>query len=510
MCKIILHNGKIYTNDPENPTVEAIGIVNGVIEVLGSFEKVRKAIPGGRIVDLEGRIALPGLVDSHIHLNSLGSLAASLDLTKCNSIEELKLMVRRESENRGKGSWIIGRGWDQERLYEKRPPNRWDLDEATPSNPVLLVRVCGHVASVNSLALRIAGVSRETPDPPGGIIERDSNGEPTGVLYENAIMLIKRVIPPPSTEQLETMLSKAIEEGLKYGITLFGFPSATSSDMRALMNLKSKGLLKARVGVMYDLEYLDHLLRLGIRGGFGDGKLYILGVKTFLDGSLGGRTAYLREEYSDRPGWRGKLLLSTDELKYIVRKAHVSSIIVAFHAIGDGALQTLLSSIDNNTSSIVRIEHASVSPPDIIEKMRETMPMAIVVQPHFVISDWWIKDRIGERARWAYPFKTFIESGLVVAGSSDAPVEPVNPWKGMWAATSRSGPERITVEDAIKMYTINGGIAMGLAGYGMLVKGGYGDIIVVDEDPFKVEPNKLTSIKVKMTIVGGRMVYSNY
>jgi len=521
---MVIVNARILTFDEAVPSAEAVAIRCGRIVFVGSNNDVNRFIGDSTVVvDANGRIALPGLIDAHLHLASLGFSLVWLNLRGVKSIEELKQKVFEAASKVPEGTWIIGRGWDQELFSEKRYPNRWDLDEVAPRHPVLLTRVCGHVIVVNSLALKLAGISRDTKDPIDGIIDRDEGGEPTGILREGALGLVWRAVPEPSIEDYEKAIERAIDEALRFGLTTVHAVSVTANEFSALQRLWLTGRLKIRVRAYLSYDLLESLKGSGILGQYGDDFLRICGIKLLVDGSLGGRTAALREPYSDKPDVKGKLLMHEDKLSEIIREAFQLNLQVAVHAIGDKAIEVVLNALEkaNIDSRFVRIEHVSLTPPDLLNKLEKLKPI-VTVQPHFIITDWWVIDRLGEdRGRYVYAFKSLQRLSLIIAGSSDAPVEPVNPWSGIYAAVTRgefeglrisfvSPDEKMDLMDALRMYTV-GGASASLEGdkLGRIKEGYYADIIILDTTKFPPD-NELEKINVWMSIVGGKVVYRKH
>ncbi len=508
-------NGIILTPSGK---AEALAVCGGRILKIGTNEEIRSLVgPKTRVIDLKGKTVLPGLIDAHVHLSGYGLALSQLDLRGTRSIEELKKAVKEKALSLRKGEWILGRGWDQELFKEKRYPTRWDLDEVSPENPVFLRRVCGHIAVVNSKALEIASITKETEDPPRGKIDRDERGEPTGILREWAMDLVYEKIPPPNLEQLKEALERAIKEAVKRGLTTIHFICSDRfpDELRALQLLRKEGKLLLRIYLVPPYEFLEKLEEIGILSGFGDSMLKIGGIKILEDGSLGGRTAALEEPYADMPEKKGMLIYTPEQLKEMVLKIHKAGFQAAIHAIGDRAIKVTLDAIENAVKYEPRdhrhrIEHASVVSPEIIERMKEVNVVA-VCQPHFIFTDFWAKDRVGpDRARWVYALKSLKEN-VVVAGSSDCPVEPIDPLKGIWAAVTRPflpENEKLTVEEAIDIYTRGGAYASFEEDEkGTIEEGKLADLVVLSEDPTKIDSEKIKEIAVDIVVVEGKIVY---
>lgn len=523
---LVLINGKIYTLNDSNEIAESVAIKNDKIIYVGSNEGVKKFIgPNTKVLNLNGKPVFPGFIDTHIHFVKVGFSLLTLDLREAHSIEELKLLVKGAAERSSKGKWILGRGWDQEKFPEKRYPSRKDLDEVAPENPVILSRVCGHVAVVNSKALEIAGINRSTPDPEGGRIDRDASGEPTGILREAAMALVWSKVPKPSNEDYIKAIELACEEALKHGITSVHLVSAVPEEIKALQVARALGKLKVRVCLYVSAEYLPEIFKLGIMRGFGDSFIRINGIKVLVDGSLGARTASLREPYNDDPKNTGVLTISREQLKKVATEAHLGGLQLAIHAIGDNAVEVALDvlsevlSMHPKSNHRHRLEHVSVISKELIERMAR-LGVVASVQPRFIISDFWAVDRVGpRRARWVYPFKTMIEHGVYTSGGSDCPVDPLDPLYQIYSAVSRgkfdgielykyTEMECLSPIEAIKLFTRYAsyvGFEENLKG--TIEVGKLADMIVLSEDPLNIEANKIKDAYVLITIVGGEIVY---
>jgi len=503
---LALVNGVIYTFNPDNPVASSMAIKCGRIVYIGDDDmKALKLSNSSRIIDLNGKVVLPTFVDAHIHLSSLALSHLWLDLRHTRSIEELKEIIKRVA-SKTVTPWILGRGWDQERFIEKRMPTRWDIDEAVPHKPVLLIRVCGHIAVANTKALELCGLLGKGRDmyPLVDVVD----GKITGILREQALDHILKYVPKPRFNLYLKLLSQTLNELLSYGIGLVSSMCVENGEFRALQKLNQRSQLKVKVRLYFNSDYTSHLVKLGVISKLGDVKLRIMGIKTFVDGSFGGRTAALREPYSDDPLNKGELLLTHDNILKLFKRVAGKGLDIAIHCIGDKAMEETilaLKKVNNSIRSKVRIEHASLTPPDIISELRNYKPKALVVQPHFIVSDWWIEQRLGPRVKYAYAFKSLIESGLLLAGSSDAPVEPANPWLSIRATVDRSH-EALTLNEALTLYTYGGRVALSEE-YPYLSVGAPADIQIYNKDPFKVPIKLLNKLKPQAVIMEGKTVY---
>jgi len=383
---------------------------------------------------------------------------------------------------------------------------------------VALTRVCGHIGVANSRALEIAGITKKTTGPPSGQIDKDSKtGEPTGILRESAYDLVLSKIPEPSEDELAKACSLACEKAVEAGLTSVHWLVGSSAEIRVLQKLREIGRLPLRVYLIVPMELLDGFTDVGLRTGFGDCMLRLGGVKVFADGSLGARTAALAEEYDDEHSTRGILCLSQKGLDKMVKKAQKARFQTCVHAIGDRAVNAVLNAferaLEGSDGNVRRnrMEHASVLNKQLIKRLKK-LGLIVCVQPHFVVSDFWVEARLGRaRARWTHPFKTLIDNGVLITGGSDCPVELINPLLGVYALVAREPfpEERVSVEEALKVYTINAAYASFEEKVkGSIELGKLADFIVLSHNPLMIKPEKIKDVKVEMTVVGGDIVYS--
>jgi predicted amidohydrolase YtcJ len=517
---LALINGNIITINPSRPQAQAVAIKNSRIIKVGENAEIESLIKKStKVFDLNRKTVIPGLIDTHIHMAGFGKTLTEISLRGVRSVKEMQDKLKKRVEKTEEEEWILGRGWDQDRLKEKRYPTRWDLDELSPNNPVVFTRVCGHVCVVNSRALEKAGITAETTPPSGGKIDKDSKtGEPTGILRENAMDLVHRIIPKPSEHQLMKACRLACQKAVEAGLTSVHWIINSEAEIRTIQKLRAQKELPLRVYILIPVELLDHLVGLGLSTGFGDDMVRIGGVKILADGSLGARTAALHASYSDDPSTRGMMLYKEEKLEELMMKAHRAGLQLAIHAIGDRAVDVVLTALEKTLKEIPRedhrhrIEHASVLSKTLIRRMKKLGVIASV-QPHFVVSDFWVADRLGpKRARWTYPFKTLIQDGVPTVAGSDCPVEPVRPLLGIQAAVSRKSfpEEQISVDKALRMYTIDAAFAS-FEEYakGSIEVGKLADLVVLSRDPRGVPPDEIKDTVVEMTFVGGRMVHGN-
>ncbi|GBD08665.1 N-substituted formamide deformylase [Candidatus Thermoflexus japonica] len=515
----ILENARIYTQDPEQPMAEALAIVGEGIEAVGSIDEVRPwRGPRTRVLDLKGAAVLPGLIDAHLHLEGYARRRMGVDVDTPTLEEALERVARRAAYT-PPGSWIIGRGWLQERWG--RFPSADDLDRVAPAHPVALWARSGHALWANREAMRRAGVTRETPDPPGGRIARDLSGEPVGLFFERAIDLVARAIPEPSVEELAEALYEALHELAAMGLTaVHNFDGPRS--FAALQILRERGDLPLRVVQHLPLTMLDQALALGLRTGFGDPWLRIGAVKIFADGALGPRTAWMLAPYEGEPENLGIAFTPPDAMREAARRATAAGLWLAIHAIGDRAnrevldLYAELRDLEERLgippeARRHRIEHTQLVHPDDIPRLG---PLGIIasMQPIHAISDRPMAERYwGKRCATAYAWRSLKDHGARLAFGSDAPVEPPNPFWGLHAAVVRNGwyPEQaLSLTEALEAYTVGPAWAAGLERWqGRLRPGMWADLIVLSDDPFRIPPERLRELEVLGTMVGGRWVY---
>ncbi|RLI45740.1 amidohydrolase, partial [Candidatus Bathyarchaeota archaeon] len=445
-----------------------------------------------------------------------------LDIRKAQSIEEIKEIIRKKAREKPKGSWITGHGWDTTTLAERRPPNRWDLDEAAPNNPVMITDAGWHVCSVNSLALRLANIGKDTESPLGGKIDKDPDtGEPTGVLRETAATRIEELITY-SDEELITALSYAFDEAVKFGLTSVHCAHEGAQHIRVFQKLLMRGELPLRVYLMVPSSLLPHLLSLGLYTGFGNPKLKIGAIKVLLDGTIERRTAALTQPYQGEPDNLGLLWLNEEKLYDIVSKAHKAGFQLAIHAIGDRAIHVALDSIERvlkekpKVNHRHRIEHASMLNEELVNRMRDLGVIASI-QPVFIHSnnDWMFESLGYKRAtKFCERYRTLLDAGVKVTAGSDLPADStMNPLVGIQSAVTRHGfapEERISVKQALPLYTINSAYASFEEKLrGSIQVGKLADLVVLSDDPLTVPVDSLDDIKVDMTIVDGEVVYAS-
>jgi predicted amidohydrolase YtcJ len=510
---LLVYNGKVHLQPDGKSRVEALTVTDGRVSDVGSSREMSKRRSAGvEILDLKGRVAIPGLADSHVHLLGYGMLMRTLNLSGARSILEIQKMLAKAASTRPRDGWIVGRGWDQEKLRERRYPDRSDTDVI--GNPVFIRRICGHVAVVNSAALNAAGINENTPDPYGGEIGRDSVGRPNGVLKERALELLSKSIPKDEKEDREALVT-ASTKLLAYGVTAVHCIVEDAVEFKILRDLKREGKIQQSINAILPLSMLEQATRMEDPPGKWVDGFRIGGIKIFLDGSLGARTAALEKPYNDEPGSSGILTTSREQLSNLVERTRNSGLQLSLHAIGDKAVEMGVDTLseafepDDCQRQRHRIEHASLVPPKLVQGMAK-LGLVASVQPRFIYSDSWAEKRLGkERVRFLYPFKSMLRAGIRLAAGSDCPSDEPSPIDGLWSAVSRPGlssDERLTTGEALTCYTTGAAYAsFSEKDEGTLEVGKWANIAVLNMDPFECAPEELPRLRVVQTIVRGKV-----
>jgi len=506
MADLLLVNGKIHTMNPARPRANAMAFANGCVV---AFDDDALALRDARteVIDVHGRVVIPGLVDHHIHFAAYAMSLARVNLEGARSLEETVARVAARAKSAKPGEWIIGFGWNHLDWTKPEFPTRAPLDAVAPNNPVVLDRKDGHSLWANTAALAARGLTRETPNPDGGVIEHDASGEPNGILRENAMELFKGQRGFDADEITEGELLNAIHSAHRLGLTgIYNMERANA--LRAFQNLRAQDKLTLRVTHMIPSENLEHALARGLRGGLGDEFLRIGGVKIFADGSLGSQTAWMLEPF-DRTDNCGIATHSPEQIEAWARAAARAGMMVCTHAIGDRAVRGVLNVYErlrrDRFDIPLRIEHVQHLEPSDIPRLRALNVIASM-QPIHATSDYKMADQfLGARARYAYAFKSLLNTGATVVFGSDCPVETLDPWAGIHAAVTRERAngephggwypeEKLSVEEAVGGYSIP------------LSVGAPGDCVVLSHDIFEVPPREILSTRVEYTVVGGRIV----
>jgi predicted amidohydrolase YtcJ len=524
-------HGRIYTNDPANPWAEAMAVSDEKISCIGKMDHVLLdcggSQEGAETVQLRGRFVMPGFNDSHVHLGGAAADMLAVPLTGVPSVEELQKRVAEAVTEHKEGEWITGGGWDHTLWPEKRFPNRQQLDAVAPKNPVILTHVSGHVAVANSLALKRAEIDKNTPNPPGGEIERDALGEPTGMLKESAAMSLVTVrIPDPTPERRRQGIELVLEEVAKNGVTSVQ-DNSDWEDFKIYRQLKEEGKLTARITEWLPFATpLNDLQNLRAQGGTKDPWLKIGMLKAFTDGALGSRTAALLEPYSDDPSTTGILTNDPEKLRTMAIERDKAGFQLGFHAIGDRANRIALdvfeavAKANGPRDRRDRIEHAQVVAPEDFQRFAKINVIASMQPSHQTTDMRWAEGRIGsDRIKGAYAWATMLKSGVRLAFGTDYNVEPISPFRGLYACVTRERPEggprngwepqeKISLEQCILSYTSGSAYAQFEEGKkGELKQGEYADFLILSDDLTKIPPALYTKTRVLRTVVGGRTVH---
>lgn len=510
---LIIYNGKIYPQPDIESRVEAIAITDGRVTNTGSSRDLLKLKSASTdSLDLHGLVGIPGLADSHVHLLGYGMMLRTLNLSSARSILDIQEMLTKDASTKRENEWILGRGWDQEKLRERRYPERSDIDIV--ANPVFLRRICGHVAVANSAALTIAGVNENTPEPFGGEIERDPGGKPNGILKERALGIVSQSVPKDAEETRKALLV-ASEKLLAQGVTSLHCIVEDKQEFKVLRELKKEGKIEQTINAILPLSMLEQVGIMEDEPGVWTDGFRVGGIKLFLDGSLGARTAALRSPYRDSPSSSGMLTISRQQLLDVIEKTRGSGLQLCLHAIGDMAVEMGLETLNEALGPLDcrksrhRIEHASLMSADLIRDMAK-LGLVASVQPRFIYSDNWAEQRLGaERIRYLYPFESMLRAGIHVAAGSDSPSDDPSTADGLWSAVSRPGLpsfERLTPSEAISCYTKGAAYAsFSESDEGTLEVGKWGNMTILDRDPFESTPDDLRKLRVVQTIVRGKM-----
>lgn len=523
--------GKVRTLVSENDQAEAIYVTDDEIVAVGNAEQLKNIYGQSidKVIDVGPNVIYPGFVDSHLHIMGHGIKLQRLDLSRVASSEDMRKALINKVNQTKAGAWVLGEGWNENNFPDRKIFHVRELDEIAPNNPLVLTRICRHAMLANSKAMAMAGITKHTVNPDGGVIVRDNEGIPTGYLLDQAQNRISDVIPQMTQEELDETCRISIRDLLSLGLvgghsedlnSYGGFDRA----FNAFRHVIDGEQVRFRANLLVQYPVLPDMAAAGY--GVNEGTKYItLGsAKIFSDGALGGRTALLREPYTDSPDTSGVAIHSCKELKEVVKEARQYKMPVAIHAIGDLALEYAIEAIETfppPAGKRDRLIHAQITPKDLRERMKR-LPVVLDIQPQFVSSDFpWVIERLGEkRLLYSFAWKTLLEDGIRCAGGSDAPIEEVNPLLGIYAAVTRRKPmethegylpdQKISVYDAVKLYTVGSAQAISKEEERGLIAPGYtADFTILDKDLFNIEFDDMLKTKVFMTVVDNHVVYKN-
>lgn len=532
MTDLALINGKVVTINAKNELAEAVAVKDGKITAVGKTAEIKGLTGSGTaVIDLQGKTVTPGFIESHCHPSLAGpALVFEVDVRTAGTIDEIINMLRQKAKELPAGKWLKGVGYNDRNLKEQRHPTKWDLDKATTSHPVYLERTDAHLAAVNSAALRLAKLTKDTPDPEGGRFGRDpETGELTGLLLEKGQIPAKKLIPPYTIPELKEGLVAAFKRLANWGITSVSDADVKHDDLVAYQELLAENRLPLRVSMMIEgmglvsSGYLAELAAVGIKAGFGNERLRILGTKFFCDGSMSGWTAALYEPYANAPTEYGIIVIPPEELTRGIVEAHQAGLRPIIHAIGDRAIDIALDAIEKALAERpvsdhrLRIEHCSLPTAKAIDRIKRlgVIPSSSVG----FIPELGSAHLLGlgqARMKYYFPHRTYLEKGIISVGNSDWYVTSANIAKQIYGLVTRKtftgeivGLEQaISVMDALRLYTINAAYASFEEKIkGSIEPGKLADLTVLDRDILSVPAEEIKDIKVETTIVGGEIIY---
>jgi predicted amidohydrolase YtcJ len=527
---LILTNARIYTVEPNQPRAEALAVIGDRIVAVGSQAEVDQWRGSEtKVIDVHGKLVVPGFNDSHVHLIEGSATLTNVSLKDADSPEEFARRLGEYARKLPKGEWIMGGDWDDQAFKTPQLPTRQMIDAATPNNPVFVNRYDGHMALANSVALQLAGVTAATKDLPGGHIVRDRQGRPTGVLKDAAMNYVYKVIPPMSEEKRQRILRQGLAYAASLGVTSVQHMSAGYDEIATYSQIAEKGELTLRIYAAPSETTWQNLAKVGIRRGFGSAMLRLGAVKGYADGSLGSSTAYFFAPFTDDPKNAGLL---SDEMQPLSKMrerlvgADAAGLQLCMHAIGDRGISTMLDLYEDvikangERDRRLRIEHAQhLAPKDFARFAR--LGVIAAVQPYHAIDDGrWADKRIGpERSKTTYAFRTFLDNHVRLALGTDWFVAPLNPMETIYAAVTRATldgknpngwvpQEKITVAEALEAYTLGSAYAeFQEMEKGSLAVGKLADVVILSDDIFSIPKEAIRDVRVEKTILGGRVIY---
>jgi predicted amidohydrolase YtcJ len=526
---LIVTNARIYTVDESHPLADAMAVRGGKVQFVGST-RAALALRGAstRVIDLNGRTIIPGMVDAHGHVDNLGLALRTVDLTGTSSYDEVIARVVARAKTAQPGQWIIGRGWDQNDWGDTRFPTQEKLTAAVPNNPVYLTRIDGHAGLANAAAIRAANITAATRDPDGGHVERTATRAPAGVFVDNAQDLVERVIPRPTREEVKSEVQAAIAEAQKWGLTGVHDAGASSQVLDIYEELGKAGQLNFRLYAMIgdDSTTLAKWFARGPLVGGYDNTLWVRSIKLYIDGALGSRGAALLDPYADMNNTNGLLVSKPEHIGTVAKRALETGFQVNTHAIGDRGNRIVLDEYEKALAATpvadhrFRVEHAQILSPDDIPRFAQLGVIPSMQASHQTSDMYWAGTRLGStRLLGAYAWRSLLNNGSIIPNGSDFPVEQVNPLISFHAAFSRQDahdwppngwyPEqKMTREEALRSITLwPAYAAFQEAIMGSLTPGKLADFVVLDQDIMRVAPEQVLRTQVLATYVGGKVVY---
>ena len=526
MADLVLFNGRVFTVEKSMPWAQAVAIRDGKFVAVGSDQEVKKLIgKGTQTLDLQGKLVLPGFNDAHLHFANGGLYLLGIDLRPARDEKEFVSILKEYIKKLPAGEWVTGGNWDHENWPSKKHPGKELIDAVTPDHPVLLQRLDGHMALANSLALKLAGINRDTPSPQGGEIVKDKKtGDPSGILRDKASALVDAVIPPLSRARREQAIRTAIRHAQELGVTSVQ-DNSSREDLEIYQGLLAKGELGVRVNAWRDSSCIADFSRIGISAAFGGPFLRLGVIKIFVDGSMGAGTALFFEPYADDPSTCGLPIYKENELNALVLAVDKAGLQIAAHAIGDKANAWILNALaqarlENGVrDSRHRVEHSQVVRPEDVARFRELAVIASIQPSHCIDDMRWAEKRIASRVNNAYRFASFLKSGVHLAFGTDWDVEALDPRLGLYAAVSRELPaggpaggwhsdEKLSLAEAIENYTLGSAYAEFQEKVkGSIAPGKWADLAVMEKNLFEIPKKDILKTAVAMTILAGKIIY---
>jgi predicted amidohydrolase YtcJ len=527
---MIVRNAKVWTVDKNHPTAQAVAVLGDRIVAVGSNDEIEAwRGPHTRTIDAAGKLLLPGFNDAHVHFVDGGRGLDSVQLNDATSAQEFARRIGERAKATANGEWMTGGDWDETKWTPAQLPTKELIDSVTPDTPVFVSRYDGHMALANSVTLRLAGITAKTPDPPGGVIVRDAQGNPTGALKDAALDYVSKVEPPLSHDQRVKAVKRALAHAASLGLTSVQHMNPDYADIAVYDELLQRGELTARIYAAPLIPQVDDQVKIGIRHAFGGPYLRIGGLKAYADGSLGSATAYFFDPFSNQPGNHGLL---SDEMHPVslmqdrMMRADAAGLQICTHAIGDQGISMILDiytaivQAHGESDRRFRIEHAQHMAAKDFDRFAQLHVIASV-QPYHAIDDGrWAEERIGhDRASRTYAFRTFLNHGVRLALGTDWDVAPLNPMLTVYAAVTRATldgknpggwfPEqKLTLPETIEAYTMGSAYAEFQENEkGSITPGKLADMVLLGEDIFSIDPTKIRDVKVVTTIVGGKIVW---
>jgi predicted amidohydrolase YtcJ len=526
MADLVLFNGRVFTVENSLPWAEAIAVRDGKFIAVGADSEIKKLIGSNtQVIDLRGKLVLPGFNDAHLHFASGGLYLLGIDLRPARNEKEFVSIIKEYIKKLPNGEWVTGGNWDHENWPSKKHPRKELIDAVTPDHPVLVERLDGHMALANTLALKLAGITRDTPDPQGGEIVKDKKtGEPSGILRDNACGLVSAIIPPISRDRRKQAIMAAMHHAQELGITSVQ-DNSSREDLEIYQELLAKGELGVRINAWRDSGCIADFSRIGIGTAFGGPFLRLGVIKIFVDGSMGAGTALFFEPYADDQQACGLPIYKESELNAMVLAADKAGLQIAAHAIGDKANAWILNALaqarleNGARDSRHRVEHSQVVRPEDVARFSELAVIASIQPSHCIDDMRWAEKRIAARVNNAYRFASFLKSGVRLAFGTDWDVEPLDPRLGIYAAVSRELPaggpaggwhpdEKLPLAEAIESYTLGSAYAeFQEKEKGSIAPGKWADLAVMEENLFQIPKKAVLKAAVAMTILAGKIIY---